>query len=232
MKRNVLDAALLVVLLLLMSFSFLPKALHEALGIAMGALVFLHLAWNSGWLSSLPRGRWSIGRGIPAVVNLALAVCFLLALVSGLAIANQLFHGVFGMAWQRSIVAHVFGMAWQRSIVAHQVHVASSYGLLILTGLHLGLHISGLWRRFALWAKLDTSSRRVRIGLDLAAILTAAVGVYGSFIHRLGDRLLMKHIFGTAATKLPFAAFLVVLLGIVGLYAVIGHLIGRTARNQ
>ena len=219
MKRNVLDAALLVVLLLLMSFSFISKALHEALGIAMGALVLLHLAWNSGWLSSLPRGRWSIGRAIPAIVNLALAVCFLLSLISGLAIANQLFHGVFGMAWQRSIVAH-------------QVHVTSSYGLLILTGLHLGLHISGLWRRFALWTKLDTSSRRVRIGLHLAAILTAAVGVYGSFLHRLGDRLLMKHIFGTAATKLSFAAFLVVLLGIVGLYAIIGHLIGRTAKNQ
>lgn len=219
MKRNVLDAALLVVLLLLMSFAFLPKALHEALGIAMGALVLIHLAWNNGWLASLPRGRWSLGRAIPAVVNLALGVCFLLALVSGLAIANQLFHGVFGMAWQRSIVAH-------------QVHVTSSYGLLILTGLHLGLHIAGLWRRFALWANLDTSSRRVRVGLNVLAILTAAFGVYGSFLHRLGDRLLMKHIFGTAATKLPFAAFLVVLLGIVGLYAVIGLMIGRIAKNQ
>ena len=219
MKRNVLDAVLSVVLLLLMSFSFLPKALHEALGIAMSAFVLLHLAWNRGWLASLPRGRWSLGRAIPVVVNLALGVCFLLALVSGLAIANQLFHGVFGMAWQRSIVAH-------------QVHVTSSYGLLILTGLHLGLHITGLWRRFALWANLDTSSRRVRVSLNLLAILTAAFGVYGSFLHRLGDRLLMKHIFGTAATKLPFAAFLVVLLGIVGLYAVIGYLIGRTAKNQ
>lgn len=219
MKRNVLDAALSVVLLLLMSFSFLPKVLHEALGIVMGAFVLLHLAWNRGWLASLPRGRWSLGRAIPAVVNLALVVCFLLALVSGLAIANQLFHGVFGMAWQRSIVAH-------------QVHVTSSYGLLILTGLHLGLHITGLWRRFALWANLDTSSRRVRVSLNLLAILTAAFGVYGSFLHRLGDRLLMKHIFGTAATKLPFAAFLVVLLGIVGLYAVIGLMIGRIAKNQ
>ena len=121
MKRNVLDAALLVVLLLLMSFQLLPKPLHEALGIAMGAFVLLHLTWNRGWLASLPRGRWSLGRAIPAVVNLALAVCFLLALVSGLAIANQLFHGVFGMAWQRSIVAH-------------QVHITSSYALLILTG--------------------------------------------------------------------------------------------------
>lgn len=219
MKRNVLDTVLLVVLLLLMSFSFLPKALHEALGIAMGAFVLLHLTWNRGWLASLPRGRWSLGRAIPAVVNLALGVCFLLALVSGLAIANQLFHGVFGMAWQRSIVAH-------------QVHVTSSYGLLILTGLHLGLHIAGLWRRFALWANLDTSSHRVRVSLNLLAILTAAFGVYGSFLHRLGDRLLMKHIFGTAATKLPFAAFLVVLLGIVGLYAVIGLMIGRTVKNQ
>ena len=74
MKRNVLDAALLALLLLLMSFSFLPKALHEALGIAMGGGVLLHLAWNRGWLGSLPRGRWSLGRAIPAAVNLALAV--------------------------------------------------------------------------------------------------------------------------------------------------------------
>ena len=219
MKRNVLDAALLILLLLLMSFSFLPKALHEALGIAMGAGVLLHLAWNCGWLASLPHGRWSLGRAIPAVVNLALAACFLLALVSGLAIANQLFHGVFGMAWQRSIVAP-------------QVHITSSYVLLILTGLHLGLHGAALWRRFALWAKLDTSSRRLRVGLHCAAIMTAAVGVHGSFLHRLGDRLLMKHIFGTAATKLPFAAFLLVLLGIVGLYAVIGYAAGRIVNKK
>ena len=219
MKRNVLDAALLVLLLLLMSFSFLPKALHEALGIAMGGGVLLHLAWNRGWLVSLPYGRWSLGRAIPSAVNLALAVCFLLALVSGLAIANQLFHGVFGMAWQRSILAH-------------QVHITSSYALLILTGLHLGLHGAALWRRFALWAKLDASSRLVRGRLACAALLTAAVGIYGSFLHRLGDRLLMKHIFGTAATKLPFAAFLLVLLGIVGLYAVVGYGVGRFVNNR
>ena len=219
MKRNVLDASLLVVLLLLMSFSFISKALHEALGIAMGGGVLLHLAWNHGWLASLPRGRWSLGRTISAAVNLALAVCFLLALVSGLAIANQLFHGVFGMAWQRSILAH-------------QVHITSSYGLLILTGLHLGFHGASLWRRFALLANLDTSSRRVRGVLCFAAALTAAVGVYGSFLHRLGDRLLMKHIFGTAATKLPFAAFLLVLLGIVGLYAVIGFVVWKVANDR
>ena len=219
MKRNVLDAALLAILLLLMSFSFLSKALHEALGIAMGAGVLLHLAWNRGWLVSLRRGRWSPGRSFSAAVNLALAVCFLLALVSGLAIANRLFHGIFGLAWQRSIVAH-------------QVHITSSYGLLILTGLHIGLHLSGLWRRFALWAHLDTSSRIVRGRLALAAILTAAVGVYGSFLNRLGDRLMMKHIFGTAATKLPFAAFLVLLLGIVGLYALIGLVVGRIAGRR
>ena len=219
MKRGALDAALLVALLLLMSFSFLSKTLHEALGIAMGGGVLLHLAWNCGWLASLPRGRWSLGRVIPAVVNLALAACFLLALVSGLTIANQLFHGVFGMAWQRSIVAH-------------QVHITSSYALLILTGLHLGFHGASLWRRFALWAKLDASSRLVRGRLWLAAILTAAVGVYGSFLHRLGDRLLMKHIFGTAATKLPFAAFLLVLIEIVGLYAVIGYGVGQVVSKR
>ncbi len=214
MKRNVLDAAMMVLLLLLMSFQFLPKALHEALGLLIGGTVLLHLTWNRGWLAALPRGRWNPGRALSAVVNLALAVCFLLALVSGLIIANQLFPGVLGTSWQRSIVAH-------------QVHITASYGLLLLTGLHLGLHGDSLWRRFVRWRGLDMSSRRLRRGLYLAAAVTAVVGVGGSFLHRIGDRLLMKHIFGTAATRLPLPLFFLVLLGIVGLYAGIGYALGR-----
>ena len=210
MKRWVLDAALFVLLILLMGFQALPKPLHEAMGIIMPLLALLHLAWNRKWLSSLGKGRWNAYRALTAAVNLGLIVSLAVAAVSGLAIANRLFSGVFGVAWQRSILAH-------------QAHITASYWLLIFSGLHLGLHWAGLWSRFIRWMGWDAASRRYRLGVRLAGGAIFALGVVGSFLHRIGDRLLMKHIFGTAASRLPPLAFLLILVAIFGMYAAVGY---------
>lgn len=214
MKRILLDGSLFALLILLMGFHVLPKPLHEALGIVIGISVLLHLAWNGQWFPSLRRGSWNIRRTVSVLVNFGLTVSFFVALVSGLAIANRLLPGLFGIAWQKSIVAH-------------QAHIASSYWLLIFSGLHLGLHWSALWTKFVRWRGWNASSRRYRIGARCATIAVALLGVLGSFLHRIGDRLLMKHVFGTAATKLPPVAFLLVLVGIFGLYVVIGNKTGK-----
>ena len=214
MKRMILDGLLFVLLILLMGFAVLPKPLHEALGIGMGICALAHLLWNRKWFSSLGRGKWSARRAVAVFVNAALLISCLVALVSGLAIANQLFPGVFGLAWQRSILAH-------------QAHVASSYWLLIFSGLHLGLHWEGLWIRVVRRCGWDSSSWRYRFGTQVAAMAIFLLGIAGSFLHRIGDRLMMKHIFGTAATSLPPAVFLLVLVGIFGLYTVIGHMAGK-----
>ena len=95
MKRIVLDGLLFVLLILLMGFQVLPKPLHAALGIIMGVFVLLHLMWNGKWFSSLGRGAWNARRAASVVVNLGLTVSFAVALVSGLAIANRLFPGLF-----------------------------------------------------------------------------------------------------------------------------------------
>ncbi|MBR1553059.1 MAG: DUF4405 domain-containing protein [Schwartzia sp.] len=210
MKRMVLDGLLFALLVLLMAFQPLPKPLHEAMGVGMGALALLHLAWNGQWFSSLGRGKWNLRRAVSCFVNVALTVSFAVALVSGLAIAGHLFTGVFGPAWQKSILTH-------------QAHIASSYWLLIFSGLHLGLHWTGLWSRFVRWRGWDVSSRGYRMGTRLATAAIFAGGVVGSFLHRIGDRLMMKHFFGTAATKLPLAAFLLVIVAIFGMYAVLGN---------
>ena len=214
MKRILLDGLLFLLLVLLMGFHVLPKPLHEGLGVVMGLCTALHLAWNGKWLASLGRGGWNGRRALSAVVNAGLAVSFAVALVSGLAIANRLFPGLFGLAWQKSIVAH-------------QAHITAAYWLLIFSGLHLGLHWTGLWTRFIRWRGWTASSRRYRVGVRMATAAVFLVGVVGSFLHRIGDRLLMKHVFGTAATKLPAAAFLLVLIGIFGLYATVAHIIGK-----
>ena len=214
MKRMIVDGLLFVLLVLLMGFHVLPKPLHEALGVLVAVPAALHLVWNGAWFSSLRRGTWNVRRAASVFVNVALIVSLAVALVSGLAIANRLFPGVFGLAWQKSIVAH-------------QAHVASSYWLLIFSGLHLGLHWTALWTRFVRWRGWDVSSRRYRLGSRLAVFAVFGLGVAGSFLHRIGDRLMMKHVFGTAATKLPSAAFLLVLVGIFGLYAILGYGMAR-----
>ena len=216
--RRLLDAALWALLLALMGFHVLPKALHEALGLLLPAVALWHLAQNRHWFAALRRGRWNGARAAAAFLNGALGVSLVLAVISGLAIANRLFHGVFGLYWERSILAH-------------QVHVASAYWLLIFSGLHLGFHWSGLWPRLVRRCGWNPASRRYRKGCRLALFLIAAGGVLGSFLHRVGDRLLMKHVFGTAAARLPMPLFFLVLAAMFGLYAILGHSCQRRLRG-
>ena len=132
--------------------------------------------------------------------------------VTGCFISNHLFKG-----W--------FGIELARSIFAHQLHVSLPYLLLILSGVHLGLHWDGLWLRLAKGRSPGPVGRFLM--QRLLPALVSCIGIYGSFLNRVGDRLLMKHIFGTEATNLPFAAYFILLIGIVGLYAIFGHLLRK-----
>ena len=73
-KRILLDVVLLVLFLLTVSFQFLPKILHEVLGILIPVAVVLHLIWNRPWFSSLLREKWNFRRGISAVIHWLLMI--------------------------------------------------------------------------------------------------------------------------------------------------------------
>ena len=59
-----------------------------------------------------------------------------------------------------------------------------------------------------------------------------AGGVYGSFMHQIGDRLRLKHLFVTAATQAPFGIFMLMLLNIIGMYAVVSYMVQRSTRKS
>lgn len=220
MKRILLDAVLFVLLFYLMAFRLLPRKPHEAIGIILPLLTILHLVWNRAWFSSLPRGRWNGLRVVFAVVNVGLIVSFLVATVSGLAVAHRLFPGIFGLVWQKSMFMR-------------QLHIASGYWMMIFTGLHLGLHWKSLWSRFVSFCGWDVSRRGYRM---LCRGLTAAIvagGIYGSFLNRMGDRLMMAGLVRQSmATKLPVALFILVLLLIFGLWAAIGYAAGEYGKKH
>lgn len=219
MKRVFLDNVLLVIFLLTMSFQFLPKILHELLGVFMLVVAVLHLIWNRLWFSSLLRGKWNFKRGLSVMINGLLIVNVMIIMATGMMISNHLFKGVFGIYLQRNMMVH-------------QLHVSLPYVLLILLGLHLGLHWASLWHRFTNWRCWNLQSMKYRVGCRLIMLCVIAGGIYASFMHQVGDRLRLKHLFITAATQAPFGIFLLTLLNIIGIYAVVGFMIQRSTKNS
>ena len=217
--RLVVTTCLPVVFIAVMSFHYIPKLLHEILGVAWLLLVLLHLYQNRSWLKNLRQGSWSFGRLLGTVIDGLLILGVLVTILSGLGVSNYL-------------LKEVMPLAIQRSIALHQYHVSLPYALLILCGLHWGLHWQG-WQRQ--WQKLLNLSLPPLAGRLLSWGTVAVVlvmGVWGSFMNRAGDRLLMKHIFATEATNQPGGIYVLLLAGMLGLYVLAGIAIGKAVKYR
>ncbi|MBQ5502285.1 MAG: hypothetical protein IIT82_06215 [Selenomonas sp.] len=205
-SRMTVTAFLPLLFLPIMCFHYVPKVLHEVLGIMWLVLVLIHIGQNRQWFTSLKRGRWTILRTIGTVVDILLLIVLLVMVGAGSGISNHLFK-------------EIMPLTIQRSILIHQLHVSLPYALLILMGLHWGLHFKG-WREK--WHLPWPASCPVKV---LLALLATAGGIYGSFLDRVGDRLLMKHIFATPATGEPAIVYVGLLLAIWGMYVILGALL-------
>lgn len=207
MKRFVLDIAMLAVILLTMGFHFLPQAWHEVLGLVLLAGVAWHLGLNHRWFSSLGRGSWGKLRLAQVMLGILLVLCFLTAMVTGILISNHVFRGL----WD--------GVALHRSIFVHQLHIASAYAMVILGGMHIGMHWPALWQRVKGLPLLRGLAVHPQLRFWVLTVIGWA-GVLASRLDHVGDRLLMKHIFGTVASRLPGGVYYLLLLCLMGLYAI------------
>lgn len=88
--RICLDAAMLVVSVLLMASKRTGITLHILLGIVLFVLLTVHNALNASWWGSVGRGRYSRGRWIQTVLNFSLLVDVFVILISGMAYAITL----------------------------------------------------------------------------------------------------------------------------------------------
>ena len=202
MKNLLLDAILFALFVAELSFQILPKILHEILGVAMFALIICHVAINRRRLVSLIK-KMTPRKFFSTTLNLLLTICAGATLITGVCMSNYLF------------VDAVSGEL-RRNMTIHQLHVAAPYIMLILIGVHIGLHWRELWQRFF---------KRFGIIFKVAAVVLSACGVAGFFLNRVGDRILMKHIFGTPATELPAAVFILLIIGGIIFYALITFLL-------
>ena len=201
---------MLVLFLAVMSFNFIPKMLHEVLGLALLLAAILHLIWNHRWLGALWHGRWSGTRLITVVINFLLMLSLAVVFVTGVCLSNYLFKG-----W--------ISLELARNMTIHQVHISLSFLLLIIIGLHLGLHLKAWWQHLKKARCFRGSLLYYRMLARGTALIFIGLGSYGSFQNRIGDHLLMKHIFATPATSSSGSIYVLLLLAIMGLYAVVAY---------
>ena len=213
-RRMAVTALLPLLFVLTMSFHYIPKLLHEVIGLLWLVAVMVHIWQNRGWFKTLGKGRWNLFRGLNTLVDLLLLVVLLVTLLAGTGISNFIFK-------------EIMPLDIQRSIMVHQLHVSLPYIMLILMGMHWGMHFSGWFRQWQQGLGFDLSNKRARILSLLAGVLTVAVGIYGSVLNQIGDRLLLKHIFATAATSEPWAIYVILLIGIMGMYVLVGAIIRK-----
>ena len=218
MRNFLLDAILFALFVAELTFHYLPKILHEILGVAMAAAILIHLFINRRRFLSLAK-KMTPRKIFSAITNILLTICAGIIFITGVCMSNYLF-------------ADAVSFELRRNMTIHQLHVATPYLLLILIGIHIGLHWRELWQRFLNLIGAEEFYRRKINFFRAAAVILAAMGVAELYLNRVGDRILMKHIFATPATDLPVAIFILLIIGGVGLFALITFLLDENFRKR
>ena len=219
MKRFLLNMGLLVLILTVMGFHFLPRVLHEAAGMILFSFIVWHLGLNRRWFAGLFRGRWEKLRAAQTALGVMLTLSCLVAIATGVIISNHIFRELWN------------GVALHRSIFVHQLHMSSAYIMVILGGMHIGMHWAGLWQRIKKLPLVGGLESRPRLRF-WTLILIGWAGCAASRLDHVGDRLIMRHVFATPAMRLPSFVYFLLLICLMGLYAILFYLAQKHLRQK
>ena len=123
--KVVVGIAMALVLVAIMSTALVQEAAHEWLGLALFALLVVHVVLGRKWFSALFRGRWSIVRVLQVAMLAGLALCVVGQVASSLVLSKHAF----------GFLPALPGAGWAR-----RVHMLCSYWAFIFAFAHVGLH--------------------------------------------------------------------------------------------
>ncbi|MFT3688450.1 DUF4405 domain-containing protein [Paenirhodobacter sp.] len=155
-ERLLLPGAMAVFLLLSLAYWWLENLPHEIFGTAMFALLAWHIAVNRRWFGNLVRGRYDGRRTVVVALHLLLIVNMLILLATSIVISKSLFSA----------------LPIPDSITLREVHWFSAYWVMMIVGIHLGLHWSRVMAlsRSALGLSPHSAARRMTLRAATLAI--------------------------------------------------------------
>lgn len=160
LQRLVLPAAMAAALLLSLAYWWLENLAHELFGTALLGLLAWHILVNRLWFRNLVRGRYDAQRLATVALHLLLIANMAVLLVTSVIISKSVFAA----------------LPIPDSVTLRDVHWFAAYWVMIIVGIHLGVH---WWRVMAL--------TRARLGLSagdaarawLLRAAAAALAVFG-----------------------------------------------------
>ena len=127
--RKILDAAMVLLLPLLMAYSLIGEAFHEVAGTLMLALFILHHWMNRAWWKNLFKGQYSPQRVFQTALNLLLLIFMIAQPLCGILISKHLY---------------TFLPTDGVSSVARAIHLPLANWGFVLMSLHAGTHLSAM----------------------------------------------------------------------------------------
>ncbi len=155
--RLLLPGCMATLLLLSLAYWWLDNRPHEVFGTALFVMLAWHVGVNRLWFTNLLRGRYDARRTVTALLHLLLIGNMLVLLITSIIISKSLFAS----------------LPIPDSIYLRDIHWFSAYWVMIIVGVHLGLH----WTRVMAVVRSClgmTSQSRVAIwALRLTAVAVA-----------------------------------------------------------
>ena len=127
--KRIVDAAMTVILICLMSYQVVGEVLHEWGGMAMTVLLIVHHILNIRWYKALFKGKYNAYRMLSTVINILLLVSIALTAVCGMSMSGHAVPFLYGLL---------------PVSFARRFHLSMSYWAFVLMGLHLGMHIPAM----------------------------------------------------------------------------------------
>ena len=127
--RKILDAAMVLLLPMLMAYSLIGEAFHEVAGTLMLALFILHHWMNRAWWKNLFKGQYSPQRVFQTALNLLLLIFMIAQPLCGILISKHLY---------------TFLPTDGVSSVARAIHLPLANWGFVLMSLHAGTHLSAM----------------------------------------------------------------------------------------
>ncbi|MCM1218035.1 MAG: SUMF1/EgtB/PvdO family nonheme iron enzyme [Lachnospiraceae bacterium] len=209
--KRIIDAAMLLLLPVLMAEILTGQQAHEWLGTGMVLLFILHHILNFGWMRNLFQGTYSPLRCAGTALNILLLFDFLTLAFSGIMMSGFVFD------W----LPFSGGM-----LTARTLHLFASYWGLILMSLHTGMH----WKLILDMCKKklpEIKSEDVFLWLLRGAAFGIVLfGIYAASQQKIMDYLFMRtHFVFFDETKSVFLFYMEV-VSMIGMFIVAGHYFG------
>ena len=203
-KRILIDAAIVILLPLLMAYSLIGERFHEIAGTIMLCLFLTHHWLNRAWLKGLFRGRYTLRRVFRTALDLLLLIFMIAQPVTGILMSKHLFS---------------FLPTANLSAAVRAIHLPLANWGFVLMCVHAGTH-------------LEKPLRKLPGAGKAAFALIAAYGCYAFVKRQLPAYMFLKTSFVFFDYSEPRVFFFLDYLTVMVLFALLGWGIMRLCHRS